>query len=129
VGVRPDDCYSAQVTIDVTKDVLDREDAGWFTATSTQGERQPCVDGKDRPRLAGAARVVVAYRDRAEYAAGRARWDAYERDVLQAQLDQRTGTRRPVQPMELGSLGGGARTAIRAAGAVASLAGILLDVS
>lgn len=129
VGVRPADCYSAQVTIDVTKDVLDREDAGWFTATSTQGERQPCVDGTDRPRLAGAARVVVAYRDRAGYDAGRSRWRAYERDVLQARLDQRTGTRRPVQPMEYGSLGGGTRTAIRAAGAVASLAGIVLDVS
>jgi hypothetical protein len=60
VGVAPADCYCAQVTIDVTKDVIDREEVGWMTATSTQAPVQPCVDGKDRSRLSGAARVVVA---------------------------------------------------------------------
>jgi hypothetical protein len=129
VGVSPADCYSAQVTIDRTKDMEDREGSGWFTATSAQGQRQPCVDGKARPRLSGAARVVVAYHDRAEHTAGRERWAAYERDVLQARLANRTGTRRPVQPMELGSLGGAARTAIRAAGSATAVAGVVLGTS
>ena len=32
--------------------------------------------------------MVVAYRDRPEYAEGRERWAAYQRDVLQAHLER-----------------------------------------
>lgn len=123
VGIRPADCCTAQVTIDVAKDVSDKEKVGPLTSSTNRGQSQPCVDGKDRPRLSGAARVVVGYRDRPEYAAGRERWAAYERDVLQAQLHQRTGTRRPVEPMDMGSLAPSLRGALRAVGAVASVAG------
>jgi hypothetical protein len=120
VGVRPADCLSAQVTLDREMDVLDKEGSGWATSSRSKGLSQPCVDGKDRPRLAGATHVIVAYRDQPEYAEGRERWAAYQRDVLQARLENRNGARRPVPPMELGSLGRGTRTALKAAGAVAA---------
>ena len=41
--------------------------------------------------------MVIAYRDRPSYAEGRERWDAYQRDVLQADLRLETGAWRPVQ--------------------------------
>lgn len=126
VGISPADCYSAQVTIDITKDVIDREQVGWMTATSTRGEPQPCVDGTDRSRLSGAARVVVAYRDRPEYEVGRERWSAYEQEVLQAQLDQRTGTRRPV-PAAPPESGTGVRAARKAIGVAAGVASVVFD--
>ncbi len=118
VGVSPADCLGAQVTIDREIDVLDREGGGWASAVSNVGRPQPCVDGEDRPRLAGATHVVVAYRDRPEYAERRGRWTAYQRDVLRADLAKRTGARRPVPPMDLGSLNKGLRSTLQAAGAV-----------
>jgi hypothetical protein len=120
VGIHAGDCVSAQVTVDRETDVIDREQAGWLTSTTDKGMTLPCVDGKDRPRLAGATHVIVAYRDRPEYVAGRERWSAFEWDVMRARLANRTGVRRPVPAMDLGSLGKGARAAIKGAGAVAS---------
>jgi hypothetical protein len=60
------------------------------------GPKLPCADGEARGRLHGAQQVVVAYRDSAAYAAGRERWGAYQRDVLQARLDDATGRRAPL---------------------------------
>ena len=127
VGVAPSDCFSAQVTVDRETDIAFREGSGWMTSTQNVGTSQPCADGKDRGRLAGASHVVIAYRDRPEYVEGRERWAAYEWEVLQARLDNRTGARRPVPPMDMGSLGSGTRTALKAAGAVASFVAMSPD--
>ena len=108
VGVRPDDSYSAQVTEDDPRDLSGRTQKGVFTVTSNRGDEQPCADGELRPRLTGGARVAIVYRDRPEYAEGRARWAAYERDVLQAALSHGTDVRGPVHGpdfFERGALG------------------------
>ena len=39
---------------------------------------------------------MIAYRDRAEYEAGRARWHAYQDEVLHARLDRLSGQRPPL---------------------------------
>ena len=65
------------------------------------------------------SRVVVAYRDSPEYAAGRERWEAYEREVLQASLSHRIALREPVDKqsaLDRGVLG----TLVRSAEAVGS---------
>jgi hypothetical protein len=92
VGVRPEDSFSAQATVD-------RVRALGGAATSA-GPRQPCADGKDRARAHGCEHVVLVYRDRPEYVAGRARWAAYQADQLQARLERGTGVRRRVDARE-----------------------------
>jgi hypothetical protein len=117
VGVRPEDSYSAQVTEDHARDLTGVSRKGPLTLSTNRGEEQPCADGELRPRLAGGARVVVVYRDRGEYEEGRARWAAYERDVLQAALSHGTNARRTVHGpdfLERGALG----RVVGAAGAV-----------
>jgi hypothetical protein len=117
VGVRPEDSYSAQVTEDHARDLTGVSQKGPLTLSTNRGEEQPCADGELRPRLAGGARVVIVYRDRPEYEEGRARWGAYERDVLQAALSHGTNVRRTVHGpdfLERGALG----KVIGAAGAV-----------
>jgi len=86
VGVKPQDCYGAQATVDRARRLIQ---GGFFT--TNLGPKQPCADGKPRMRTHACEQIVVAYRDSAEYAAGRERWAAYEREVLQAQL--RNGVR------------------------------------
>jgi hypothetical protein len=122
VGVNPFDCWAAEVTEDHLRDMRSRQRDGWFEVNKNWGDSQPCADGKDRGRMQGGRRVVVAYRDRPEYEAGRQRWAAYEREVLQSQLEQRTGARRPVEAMQFGSLGSGTRRLIRMAERVANVA-------
>ena len=117
VGVRPHDSYGAQVTEDGARDLTGVSQKGVLTVSTNRGEEQPCADGELRPRLTGGSRVVIAYRDRAEYQQGRERWAAYERDVLQAALSHGTGARAPVQgpdAFERGALG----RMVGAAGAV-----------
>ncbi|WGX96530.1 hypothetical protein [Nocardioides sp. L-11A] len=92
VGVRPQDCYSAQVTQDQVGDII----GGTAQVTTTGAESEPAADGQVRRRFRGGSRIVVAYRDAPQYAAGRARWAAYERDVLQARLAVDTAVRAPV---------------------------------
>jgi hypothetical protein len=96
VGLRPADSYSAQVTEDDARDISGVSRKGIVTMGTNRGEKQPCADGEERPRLVGGSRVVVAYRDRPEYAEGRGRWATYERDVLEAALSHGTGVRSPV---------------------------------
>jgi hypothetical protein len=102
VGLRPGDCYGAEVTID--------EISGYGAVTSKDGEsvsmddlrlcgyeKSACADGKPRTRLHGGALVVISYRDRPEYAQGRERWRAYQDDVLfapDAPRDRRAPTDR-----------------------------------
>jgi hypothetical protein len=93
VGVRSFDTYSVQATIDQPFSLFGRVAMG----TSNIGSAQPCADGKDRRRLAGARRVVISYRDRPEYVEGRARWDQYQHQVLQAHLERATGVRAAVE--------------------------------
>ena len=40
--------------------------------------------------------LVIAYRDSADYAAGRERWRAYQQEVLHARLDHLTEERKPL---------------------------------
>ena len=97
VGIRSFDCTSAQVTIDRPYSLIGRIHMG----TTNVGSAQPCADGKPRQRLHGARRVVVSYRDRPEYAAGRERWQQYQTQVLLAHLERATNVRAPVVPDEL----------------------------
>jgi hypothetical protein len=89
VGVRPEDSYSAQATVDRV-----RAPGG---AHTDAGPKQPCADGKDRMRAHGCEHVVLVYRDRPEYVAGRARWAAYQAEQLQAELGRGTGVRRRIE--------------------------------
>ena len=105
VGVRPHDCYSAQVTIDQPSNIV----GGTAHVVTTSAEAEVAADGQSRKRFRGGSRVVVAYRDHPDYAAGRERWAAYERDVLQASLDHRVPVRDPVDKqsaLDRGVLGG-----------------------
>ncbi|MCX6398843.1 MAG: hypothetical protein NTX33_02790 [Propionibacteriales bacterium] len=109
VGIRPRDCYSAQVTVDQPGNII----GGTAHTTTTGAEKEPAADGEMRKRFRGGSRVVVAYRDSPEYAAGRERWAAYERDVLQAQLTVGTAVRAPVDrqsALDRGVLGALVRT-------------------
>ena len=104
VGVRPEDSYSAQATVDRVRAL--------GGAHTHAGPKQPCADGKDRMRVHGCEHVVFVYRDRPEYVAGRARWAAYQAEQLQAALERGTGVRRRVESG--GMLGRFARAAGRA---------------
>ena len=110
VGVRPEDCYSAQVTLDQPSNIL----GGGAHVVTTSTEAEIGADGESRKRFRGGSRVVVAYRDGPAYAAGRERWAAYERDVLMASLGNRLTLREPVDrqsALDRGVLGALVRTA------------------
>lgn len=99
VGVLPTDCWSAQVTVDHIAEVA----SSTAFVTHNTGPKLPCADGEERRRLHGAQCVVVAYRDRPEYVAGRERWAAYQRDVLEARLDDASERRPPIQRLDFDS--------------------------
>lgn len=101
VGVQPADCFGAQITEDRPRDLTGVSRKGLLTVSTNRGEEQPCADGRSRPRLTGGSRVVVAYRDAPAYAAGRERWAAYEREVLESALANGTGVRRPVEDRDI----------------------------
>jgi hypothetical protein len=93
VGVRPEDAYGVQVTRADTARPL----ADFSLASARKNFRSPpklpSADGTERRRMQAAEHVVLAYRDRAEYQEGRARWRAYQDDVLRARLDHRSDVR------------------------------------
>jgi hypothetical protein len=90
VGVQPVDCWSAQVTVDENQELSGRSGM----VSHNTGPELPCADGKPRRRLHGAQQIVIVYRDRPEYVAGRERWQAYQHDVLEARLDRASERRR-----------------------------------
>ncbi|GAA4816192.1 hypothetical protein ACFQ0K_07765 [Nocardioides caeni] len=92
VGVRPADCYSAQVTQDQPSNII----GGTAHVTTTGAEKEPAADGEMRKRFRGGSRIVVVHRDAPDYVAGRERWAAYEREVLQSQLHVGVALREPV---------------------------------
>jgi hypothetical protein len=92
VGISPADCYSAQVTVDQPSSIL----GGSAHFTTTSSESEIAADGKSRKRFRGGSRVVVAYRDSPDYAAGRERFGAYQRDALRTTLENRVAVREPV---------------------------------
>ena len=94
VGIAPHDCYGVQVTRTRTGGLADLSLAS-FRKNFTR-PKLPCADGTPRPRVQTAQTIVLAYRDRPEYAEGRARWSAYQREVLRARLDHRTDQREPI---------------------------------
>ncbi|WP_028065149.1 hypothetical protein [Solirubrobacter soli] len=96
VGVRPEDSYSAQATVDGVRML--------GGAHTNLGPKQPCADGKDRMRAHGCQLVVLVYRDRPEYVAGRERWAAYAGEQLHAKLERGTGIPRRVESNEPGRL-------------------------
>ena len=91
VGLRPEDCYSAQCTVHHVRELIQGG-----VLTTNLGPKQPTADGKDRMRSHGCEQVVVVYRDHPDYVAGRERWEAYQRDVLNAGLHKGVGVRRTV---------------------------------
>lgn len=117
VGVRPGDSYGAAITIDQAVDIFGRSSGpGGFGSFSTnRGATQPCADGKARGRLAGARQVVLTYRDRPEYAAGRERWVGCMREAYQGDLRNETGARRPVYDPSDDDLPRGLRGLVKAA--------------
>lgn len=129
VGVNPFDCYTAAITEDTFRDLRTSRRKGFMQLNTNTSAAVPCVDGETRMRMYGGALVVVAYRDRPDYQAGRQRWADYEREVLQSQLDRGTGARRPVTPMEYGSVGRGLRRVIRMAERTADLVSFFTDGS
>ena len=86
VGVRPEDCYGIQAT---------RTAEGGMADLSLASFRKN-VSGGDRSRFHGAEHLVLAYRDRDTYVAGRERWAAYQEEVLLARLDHLSGARPPI---------------------------------
>lgn len=99
VGLDPADAYTAQVTEDAPKDLNGVTRKMGMTVTTNRGEQQLCADGELRSRLTGAARIVVAYRDRPAYLEGRERFAAYEREVLKSALAV-GAERRPVEKLD-----------------------------
>jgi hypothetical protein len=93
VGVSPADAYGAQVTYDRPFDLMSRTSMRSGVRRTGGGPDLPCADGTPRPRMAGGHHIVVAYRDRPEYAAGRQRFDAYMDAVLHAHLRGGTNLR------------------------------------
>jgi hypothetical protein len=86
VGLRSEDTYGAQVTRAGDRAIADLSMASW--SKNLHG---------DRSVMHVAEHVVIAYRDRADYEAGRARWRAYQEEVLRARLDHLTGVRPPIE--------------------------------
>lgn len=97
VGVQPFDCYAAQATVDRARAL---QQGGLFS--TNLGAKQPCADGKPRMRSRGCELIAIVYRDRPDYAAGRERWAAYEREVLQARLGNGLRRRPPLELPEEG---------------------------
>jgi hypothetical protein len=96
VGVRSEDCYGAQPTRTAWTAGLGDLSAARLGKLGTPGKRV-CADGKARERLDATEHVIFAYRDRPEYAGGRARWRAYQDEVLHARLDHCTGQRPAIE--------------------------------
>jgi hypothetical protein len=86
VGVRSEDCYGVQPTRARTESDLPDLSLASFRG-NLRGQHE---------LIHAAELVVIAYRDRAEYEAGRERWRAYQQDVLHARLDHRSGQRPPL---------------------------------
>jgi hypothetical protein len=85
VGVRAQDTYGVQVTRTADRSIADLSMASW-----TKNLHGP------RKVMHVAEHVVIAYRDSADYEAGRARWRVYQDEVLRARLDHLTGVRPPL---------------------------------
>lgn len=120
VGVHPTHCYAVAVAEDEARSIDGTGTKAGFTYTTNVGEEQPCADGTLRRRLNGGTAVVITYLDGEAYAAGRERWAAYERDVLQTRLHLGTGARRSVEEPPFDGLPGGIRGLVRAADRVDS---------
>jgi hypothetical protein len=117
VGVKPSDSYGVQATVDRMRELVQ----GGFINT-TLGPKQQCVDGRERMRSHACEEIVIAYRDAPEYVEGRARWEAYQRDVLQARLERGAGGRAPlVDDGDLSYIPAGLRGVVRVAAAIDSL--------
>jgi hypothetical protein len=96
VGVSSHDCYGVQVTRSADRGIADLSLAS-FNQNLRGKQKLACVDGEERAVMHLAEHVVVAYRDSADYEAGRARWRAYQHEVLRARLDHLTGVRPPIE--------------------------------
>ncbi len=95
VGVAAEDCYGVQVARTSEGPLADLSLAGG----GRRGRRPPehwCADERPRRRHRAAEHVVLVYRDSPALAAGRERWAAYQREVLDARLDHLTGVRPPL---------------------------------
>lgn len=98
VGVRAAHCFAASVTIDAMRELAGVGSRGF--GMSNMGGDEMCADGKVRRRLHGASRVVIVYEDSPDYVAGRDRWQRYQDEVLQATLENGTGARAALAPVD-----------------------------
>jgi hypothetical protein len=131
VGVRPEDCFGAAVTIDrffECREILNirEEQISLAHLKLTDATKLPCADGTYRRRLHAGTRVVITYRDGPAYVQGRQRWLDYQRDVLFARLQHKTGARRPITDAydDLGAVGGALRRIERFDNAVERIASL-----
>src|SRR3954470_9035038 len=85
VGVAPEDCYGVR---------LARRGEGVVADLSLASFRQNF--NSDKSRFHATEHVVLAYRDSDALREGRARWAAYQRDVLRARLDHLSSVRPPI---------------------------------
>src|SRR3954451_5386470 len=86
VGVRSEDCYGVQATRAGTKSDLADLSLASFRSNASGGHEL----------IHAAELVVIVYRDRAEYEAGRTRWRAYQDEAPRARLDRLSGRRPPL---------------------------------
>jgi hypothetical protein len=121
VGVHPAHAYGAAVVESGPRAIDGASSLGPLSVTTNVGEEVRCADGQHRRRLHAGRHVVITYLDAPAYVEGRARWAAYQRDVLQATLEHETGARRPVEAPRLGSVPSGLRGLVRAAEGIGTL--------
>jgi hypothetical protein len=95
VGVASSDCYGVQITRTSEALIGDLSLAS-FRRNLGAKPKLPCADGRDRTRMISPQHIVIAYRDRPDYAQGRQRWRAYQHTALRARLDHLSRVRPPI---------------------------------
>jgi hypothetical protein len=95
VGVSSSDCYGVQITR-TSEELMGDLSLASFRRNLGSKPKLPCADGQDRQRMISPQHIVIAYRDRPEYAHGRERWRAYQDEALRARLDHLSGVRPPI---------------------------------
>jgi hypothetical protein len=89
VGLRPEDCFGVQAT---------RGKEGILADLSLASFRQNF--NADKSRFHATEHLVLTYRDSEAYREGRARWAAYQAEILKARLDHLSdGVRTPIAPL------------------------------
>ena len=118
VGIKPADCYSAQVTEGPARDIQGKGKKGFMSFSTNVGEEQPCADGKDRRRLTGGCADRRRLPRRRRLRAGpRALGALPGRGPARPTSRPASGVRRPVEDRDwVDKLPGGLRGLTKTAG-------------